>query len=656
MEEAHRRFDSCVVLRKLHEDDLGRLYRAAAIEGDAAGRRLWLRTLDGPGIPRDAVVAALDGARLIAQALTDPQLPPHPRFPVADGVPAIAWEHTVGQPLNRTLAQARDEAFPVQPDNALLIVSKLARTLATVRAVTLGGRKVNHGCLHPGLIMLSHDGEAVVTGFGLGPALLGSLEHPDGLAGARAYLAPEVLDNHLASAAGDVYSLGALLFHLLTGTALPTAADQRPAAVDAALLAWDGEPIPADIRGLLLAALEPAADRRIPTAAALCPDIESLVYGGAYSPTTFNLALFMDRLFRVEFDADEAARASDEAVDLAPLLAEPPAAAPPKAEPLDDGTDGGAPRRWSGGRRAIWVVLGAVAAVAFVATGLWIGRGVFAPPAPVPTPTPTAAEIAALRQVQEDRLRTMTQAMVQEMMAEKETEIRHELMARQQRIEELQGRLLLSERRAAQSAAAAAEEAATQQALLAEIEAQERAQQEQQEALEAEARQARTAADEAAVFDQASAADAAVPTNTRSPLPAGPVEPQATRSPTRVAVIPPVATAAADEAAGPALKPGDFVGVDDVDSAPVVIKNQPLNWPRTALLSGEKGVVVVRVTVNSTGGVDDAEILRADHRSHGIPEAAADAAAGYRFKPGIKNGVPVTTHAFITWRYDFTDR
>ncbi len=65
-------------------------------------------------------------------------------------------------------------------------------------------------------------------------------------------------------------------------------------------------------------------------------------------------------------------------------------------------------------------------------------------------------------------------------------------------------------------------------------------------------------------------------------------------------------------------------------------------------------MVVVQVTVNANGGVDDVVVLRADETEWGIPETAIEAASGYRFKPGTKSGVAITTHAFVTWRYDFT--
>ena len=90
------------------------------------------------------------------------------------------------------------------------------------------------------------------------------------------------------------------------------------------------------------------------------------------------------------------------------------------------------------------------------------------------------------------------------------------------------------------------------------------------------------------------------------------------------------------------------------DTLPVVVKSQSLTWPRNAQRSKGKGVVVVQLTVNANGGVDEVVVLRADHTDWGIPEAVVDAAKGYRYKPGTKDGVAITTHAFVTWRYDFT--
>lgn len=656
MAPVYRPFGSLIVLGEVFTDDLGHLFRAGEVGDGGVGAILWLRILDGRGLPAAAILEAFPVARAVAEAVSSGYLPPDPRFLEDGGVAAIAWPHEPGQPLNRVLARARDEAFPMQPDNALLITDKLAVALSASLAVEVRGQALSHGFLHPGLVHISLDGEAVVAGFGLGDALLDALEDPAAVRGVRPYLAPEVLASRSPSKRGDVYSLGAVLFHLLTGTALPTAVDERPAALDAALLADTGDPLPEDIRTLLGRALAPAAGQRFSSAVDLRSQLERLIYGGVYSPTTFNLALFMDRLFRDEIEAEEIALAEERALDPTPYLAPPPE---PEAAPEAVAAAPAPPGR---SRPRRFAIAGAALAVAVVAAGLWWLWGSRTPQA-TPNPTPTAEEIAARRQAQEDRLTTLTQELVKQMMAEREEEIRRELIARQTRIDELQRRLAASERRAAQDAAASRQEAEVQQALKRELAAAEEAQRVQQEELEAERQEAVRASNQEAVQEQ----DGQAPEEASSTA-AGTAQPEGVPAVAGEIGGPAVGIAAPElvptaipptpvpSPAPATVRPGDFVPPDGVDAAPVVIKTQPLEWPRSAMRSQGRGVVVVQVTVNPSGGVDEVSVLRADHTGHGIPEAAAAAAAGYRFKPGVKDGVPVTTHAFITWRYDFTER
>ena len=155
-----------------------------------------------------------------------------------------------------------------------------------------------------------------MTGFGIGPTLLGALDDPDAAPGVRAYLAPEALADRKPSQRADVYSLGAILFHLLTGTALPVNPDERAAALEAAHVAWDGEGLAQDISAILNRALAPAPGDRFASAGEFRTELDRLIYGGAYSPTTFNLALFMDRLFRAEIEEDELALKHEAEIDV----------------------------------------------------------------------------------------------------------------------------------------------------------------------------------------------------------------------------------------------------------------------------------------------------------------------------------------------------
>jgi TonB family protein len=656
-------YGSCILLKMVYEDDLGHLFRAGTIEGDALGRSIWLRVLDGKGLPAEAIIASFEEARAIADAISGAQLPTDPLFFDIDGVPGMGSDYVPGQPLNLVLSRARDEAFPLQPDNTLLIVEKLALALTAGQSISVSGNPLAHGFLHPGLIYLSNDGEALVNGFGVGPTLLDAIDDPETTPGARAYLAPEVLADRMPSPAGDVYSLGAILFHLLTGTALPVNPDERPAALDAAHVAWDGEGLAKDIRTVLNRALAPDPAGRFASADGFRVELDRLIYGGSYSPTTFNLALFMDRLFRSEVEEEEIALKNEAEIDVQPYLTVE------EEEPLASVESGGAggdelihspeaipPTKDTGGKKILWGVIGAAVVIAVAAGVFWVGRGT-GPQEPPPVPTPTAAEIAANRQAQDDRLRALTQAMVSEMMAEREEEIRQELIARQTRIAELQGRLQQSERRAAQGASEAESEAETQKKLMAEIEEQERAQREQEDALETERQEAMNEAAQQAAAEETTSSDGVVV----AAADPGPAVQETETSTTDTSVAPPPPTSvpslptAAPSKAPVKVKYGDFVSPEDADNIPVVVKSQSLTWPRNAQRSKGKGVVVVQLTVGANGGVDEVVVLRADHTGWGIPEAAVEAASGYRYKPGTKDGVAIATHAFITWRYDFTE-
>ena len=179
MAEPYDVFGACILLKEVFEDDLGHLFRAVTITDEALDRTVWLRVLDAPGLPSQAIKGSFEEARTIAEAIRGAQLPAHPLFLDADGVPGLGCDYVPGQPLNLVLSRARDEAFPLQPDNALLIVEKLALALAAGKSISFSGKPLVHGFLHPGLIYLSNDGDALVTGFGIGPIFLDALRDPD---------------------------------------------------------------------------------------------------------------------------------------------------------------------------------------------------------------------------------------------------------------------------------------------------------------------------------------------------------------------------------------------------------------------------------------------------------------------------------------------
>ncbi len=612
MAATYRTFGPFILFKEVLSDELGHLYRAGEFVRGALGRTVWLRVFDGAAVPRAELGARLGDANRVGEVLQAANVAAHSRFSTHDGVMGNAWDYAAGQPLTAVLRKVREEGFPVAVDNALLIMEKLSLALSAALAVDMRGASLIHGFLHPGTVIITNDGEGVVSGFVAGESLLGLLESPAASSACAPYLAPEVLTARTPSSRGDVYSLGAILFHLLTSKALPTAPEQRREIVSEARLAFDEEPVPKDIMAVLTRALADRPEDRFSSAADFKQALDKLLYGGPYSPTTFNLALFMDRLFRSEIQAEESERQAETELDVAPYIRpEPKVEEVAAVSPSTGGTSKG-----------LWIGLAAAVAVA-AALGAWLifGRG---PTAPPPAPTPTAEQLLAQRQAQQAQVQAIVQQQVAQMLAEREAQIRKELTDRQAEIDRLNKRLRSMET----GGAANAKTRQQQEQIKRQIAAAEKAKQDQQQALEQERQKALEEA------RQRVEPTAAVP----SPAMAAVAPPEPTPQPTLV----PVATAtAAPPTPVPPVREGDLVTEGSQVKPPVLVKQVSPVYPPVAGRLQVSGEVSLRALVGIDGSVEKVEILQVTRKGVGFEKAAEDAVRQWRFRPATKNGVKV---------------
>jgi len=137
-------------------------------------------------------------------------------FDSQDGVDFIAMEFVAGTPLSDRIGRG---ALPER--EAVLIAIQVAEALVEAHA-----HGVVHRDLKPGNVVLTPKGEAKVLDFGLarlartstGSATVSeSLTEPNQIMGTFAYMPPETLEGQRADARSDLYSLGVVLFEMLTG-------------------------------------------------------------------------------------------------------------------------------------------------------------------------------------------------------------------------------------------------------------------------------------------------------------------------------------------------------------------------------------------------------------------------------------------------------
>ncbi|MBU0500750.1 MAG: protein kinase [Gammaproteobacteria bacterium] len=188
---------------KIAEGGMATVYRAIQ---ESLMRPVALKVLkdaDDPSFSR----RFLEEGRIIA-ALRHPNIVTIYDIGVADGVNFISMELVEGGDLDDRIEAG------IKPEEALAIIRKLAECLGFVH-----GQGVVHRDIKPGNILFRSHGEPLLTDFGIAKQLHAKNKLTlDGTAlGSPYYLSPEQSQGKKVDGRTDIYSLGIVLYEMLTG-------------------------------------------------------------------------------------------------------------------------------------------------------------------------------------------------------------------------------------------------------------------------------------------------------------------------------------------------------------------------------------------------------------------------------------------------------
>ncbi len=270
-------FDGFEIQGELGRGGMGIVYKALQVQ---------LKRVVALKIIRSGELASpSEQARFLAEAkavakLLDPRIVQIFHVGEAHGLPFLVLEYVEGGSLADRLKHG-----PLPANEA----AKLAETVA--RAVHVAHqRDIIHRDLKPSNVLLTTDGAPKISDFGLAKAL-GDPQltaSRDAVLGTARYMSPEqAWGFHRAGELGpptDVYSLGAILYELLTGQT-PFASES-----DLEVLArlWSEEPqppsalrpgVPRDLETICLKCLEKEPARRYASAEGLAADLENYLRG-----------------------------------------------------------------------------------------------------------------------------------------------------------------------------------------------------------------------------------------------------------------------------------------------------------------------------------------------------------------------------------------
>jgi serine/threonine-protein kinase len=288
-----RTFGDYELLEELGRGGMGVVYKARQRHPD---RLVALKM-----ILRGDLASAADLARFRGEAQSAARLEGHPNIVSihevgeCDGQPYFSMKYIEGTTLARLVAES-----PLPPREA-------ARYLAVVcRAVHYAHQRgILHRDLKPSNVLIDHEGQPHVTDFGLAKRVEGgaSLTQTGAIVGTPSYMPPEQATGSrgVLGPASDVYSLGAILYELLTGRP----PFQAASPVDTIMLVLEQEVVPPrllnpkvdrELEMICLKCLQKPAGLRYETAAQLAGDLEAFLAGDPISARPISMFYFFGRM------------------------------------------------------------------------------------------------------------------------------------------------------------------------------------------------------------------------------------------------------------------------------------------------------------------------------------------------------------------------
>jgi serine/threonine-protein kinase len=122
--------------------------------------------------------------------------------------PYIVLEYVQGESLNRILSREKK----LSPERSLKLAEEIADALDYAHA-----QGVIHRDIKPANILITQDGRAKIADFGIAKLNLAHFTIPGRVLGTPAYMAPEQLSGEGVDGRSDLFSLGVILYAMVTG-------------------------------------------------------------------------------------------------------------------------------------------------------------------------------------------------------------------------------------------------------------------------------------------------------------------------------------------------------------------------------------------------------------------------------------------------------
>jgi eukaryotic-like serine/threonine-protein kinase len=267
------------IVRKLGTGGMANVYLA---EDEVLGRRVAIKILDDRHAGDDQFIERFRREAKNAASLSHPNIVSIYDRGEAEGTYYIAMEYLDGRSL-KELIVARGPA----PVNVAIDYAR--QILAAIRFAHRHG--IVHRDIKPHNVLVDAEGRLKVTDFGIARAGTSQMTEAGSIIGTAQYLSPEQARGAPVDQTSDLYSVGVVLYELLTGV-VPFSGD-TPVEIAMKHLSSTPEPpsakradIPRDLDMVVLRALAKDPADRYQSAEEMDADLKRVARGAAVSPAT----------------------------------------------------------------------------------------------------------------------------------------------------------------------------------------------------------------------------------------------------------------------------------------------------------------------------------------------------------------------------------
>ncbi len=297
------------IVRKVASGGMGSVYLAEQLGADGFRKIVAIKTIKKEYLKNKENVDLFVGeAKLVADLIHENVLQVY-QLGQTKGIYYIVMEYAHGKNLADFIKEHKTRGKVTNVEIGAFVISRVCRALHYAHeAKSMSGQPLNivHRDVTPSNVIVTYGGVVKLTDFGIAKAV--SMATPDEqevIMGKLPYMSPEQAKFVGTTRQSDVFSLGLVMYELLTNTVVYNVND-----IDDLVDKMDNYSIkpprrlnphiPEKLEAIMIRALEVNPANRYQTAREFGQDLEHYMYDGGYGPTNEKLQRYLQRLFPQE--------------------------------------------------------------------------------------------------------------------------------------------------------------------------------------------------------------------------------------------------------------------------------------------------------------------------------------------------------------------